>query len=921
MKQIPQEAFSAPLSLLDCHQEKRGQEPREVDRPISTPTIAKLPQVAVNVSPLHSSFDRDQYLAYQSSQSAQGLPSSNEKLSSGVTDWPSAQSIPAHVIPYQTGVVPDSQPLPGSSSYALTCSGSATESSLFRSHQEHNNSSVRDTRDSSIASFFPTSAGELSDPIEDFSSPVTIVDKDSAEHSKTSRSVPVHSPNKGSILSLATFLPSALNTSKFDHHERAKTNPSHRTVSRLGASKGPEQRAKFTFSSAFQPLAQGISSLVAIRNSFSKARSLSSNQSPTPKNSSEKATSNEQDTEFRTQVSLPESWQSAQRAACPSGVESQQSSGDPEVFASQPIPPEDHNSSLKDPLEGVESQSKGLESSASSREEKEALRRSQETKSSILSHRDPNSQRERNFSLGQFQKDIVIASIESNDVTIIEISNSLAFAPSHVSPVLESRAQPRRATPFQESLSGHSRMASSPPLVSEPRALSSTPTGMSLGDRLRKMRADSAAGATNQKASREPSLTTRDSKSPSVIPKPQTQEGVGDSRLEVQPLEVPVSIPVTQPPSQPASHAPLHPSKLSLHKEMSVTPAAKLLDLSQLGPMEFAVSLPMHSRVRDQYKRAVNLYADEIAKFVKESCSNDSLVEPNQKMVDRVNNICIHTDLDNFGTPTQEDAGPGEVASWAVRCSSKFAFLKHLIDAMRDQDHHISIIAQAGKRLDTIEAFLKASHVVYDRPDNFSRSSPDNTQGNLQFSLIASGVEGSSALPKAASGVIAFDGSFNARDHQITALRRHIFNVDQLSPVIHLLVHSSAEHIERCLPSSMTGLERLRAAVSYVTQTRLDVGVLVEEDPSPEDAAKMVATFIEAGGGEGQWALPQMRALEVLEILESSQDKSTTRLETQTTEGQIFAQSPATLKRPAVSTIKSRARKSLFVNANEHRMI
>lgn len=76
------------------------------------------PSLFVQLSP-HSSFDRDLYIAYQSSLSTQGtLPSVLEHSDSGLGESFSEPDIP----PPRTfeGIVPDSQSLPGSSSYIPT---------------------------------------------------------------------------------------------------------------------------------------------------------------------------------------------------------------------------------------------------------------------------------------------------------------------------------------------------------------------------------------------------------------------------------------------------------------------------------------------------------------------------------------------------------------------------------------------------------------------------------------------------------------------------------------------------------------------------------------------------------------------------------------------------------------------------------
>ncbi len=94
----------------------------QIERSLTTQSpvfsTSSRPSLFVQLSP-HSSFDRDLYIAYQSSLSTQGtLPSVLEPSDSGLGESFSEPDTP----PPRTfeGIVPDSQSLPGSSSYIPT---------------------------------------------------------------------------------------------------------------------------------------------------------------------------------------------------------------------------------------------------------------------------------------------------------------------------------------------------------------------------------------------------------------------------------------------------------------------------------------------------------------------------------------------------------------------------------------------------------------------------------------------------------------------------------------------------------------------------------------------------------------------------------------------------------------------------------
>lgn len=435
-------------------------------------------------------------------------------------------------------------------------------------------------------------------------------------------------------------------------------------------------------------------------------------------------------------------------------------------------------------------------------------------------------------------------------------------------------------------------MASPAPKLSQPIAMPAAPGGTSLREKLRNMRASSAASMAAKRA-KEATQSARSTKSPSIIPEKAPHQEIGDDRLEVQSLDIPMVL----RSSQSDQHAPLQPSKLAIHREMSEQRVATTLETPRLGKMEFIVPLPMHTRVRDQYVSTIHYYRQAIESFMLDERPNRELLDLMQTMIKRVNQVTVHIDLENEGALTQQDVSPEDEATWAENCSTKFQFLRHFFEAAHQQDKHVAILAQPGRSLDIIETFLKGRRMLYNRPDVLSSSDPSTAKGPMQVSLIATGEEGATTVPRGADVVIAFDSSFSARDPQVKTLRAHMVNAGQMSPVVHLIVYSSAEHINHCLANPLNGLDRLKALVRCVTETRREVGVLLPDEAGPAAAAEEVAAFIEAGGMEGHWTLPSIRGIEGVQVIETSQDpESSTQSGTQ----HDIAASPALLKRPLV---------------------
>ena len=422
----------------------------------------------------------------------------------------------------------------------------------------------------------------------------------------------------------------------------------------------------------------------------------------------------------------------------------------------------------------------------------------------------------------------------------------------------------------------------------------------SLRERLKEMRATSRANATSRRSSLDQRESRSDTKSPSLIPeKVDAHVQQEQSRLEVRPLKVPVDLPLPTLPMravQPPPHTPTFPSKLSFHTEVSYPQkSAATLIPTHLKEMEFVIPLSMSPRVRDQYVSTINYYQKEIETFMKVETPSDEIVGKVRVMLDRVKQVTTHVDLDGGGGVSQGSPGHEEAldeAVWAETCSAKFLFLRHFLNPLRLHDVHIAIVARPGQLHDIIETFLIGTGIKYNRPATVSRSKP-GIKGRMDVTLIASGEEGASALPKPANIVIAFDSSFNSQDVQVGILRGHLVNVGQLCPVIHLLVYKSAEHIERCIPESMNSIERLRRIVSCIIQTRHDVGQLLSDEAGTAAVAEEVVAFVEAGGQETNWTFPCIRPIDDVEGIDSQDPESLNQSGQLATEQNMYAQTLA----------------------------
>ena len=497
----------------------------------------------------------------------------------------------------------------------------------------------------------------------------------------------------------------------------------------------------------------------------------------------------------------------------------------------------------------------------------------------VLTQRDPNSQSGKTAHSAQLKEDILVTSIESPDFVAEDISTFLRGpAPSQLPEILDSDIPQRPKTPSELDMSDELQTMTG--AATQNTLLRSMSTGPGLREKLKNMRAASAAEAAARKANHESSAIVRSSKSPSIIPEPVSQVSTGDSRLEVRKIEVPLP----QRASQNNLHTPANPSKLHLHKETSQLPPNTPAGDPRLGYMEFVVPLPAPSRIKDQYVQLLDSYRTTIKRFHDDDSMDKDLTSTIEHMLDRLNNITTHIDLDNDTTMMQQDVTSSVQVTWAVDSSGKFQFLQQLLRGLYHNSLKIVIVAKGGRLSDLLEMFLKGLRVTYYRVDTGAKSGfVPGTTSNLMITLIPSEYGAPPSMPVPVDLIVAFDASTDREISELQGVRKYHSNNGLLVPVVHLMVYASVEHISYCLPPSTSGINFLKMIVECVTRNREEIGKLLPEEYNPVAAADEVAAFINAGGLERMWILPKIRPIDIDLVASGQTAYSTASSETQST--------------------------------------
>jgi hypothetical protein len=281
--------------------------------------------------------------------------------------------------------------------------------------------------------------------------------------------------------------------------------------------------------------------------------------------------------------------------------------------------------------------------------------------------------------------------------------------------------------------------------------------------------------------------------------------------------------------------------------------------MPNLKPMEHIVLLPLIPMIRDIYDNIIIKHKTPINGFLKNDGVHVTFIEQMDTMINELKMLSDHQDLITDISSTQQSESDDIKAKWAMACSSKCLFLQQFLEKTRPADKHVVIFARPGRMLDIIESILRKYNYVYNRPDRPSQSD-SNTFGLLKVTLLTTAeVEGGlphNYIHNRADVVIAFDDTFSGKsEHYSKYLRTSLFESGKLAPLISLVVASSAQHIEFCLPRNINPIERKLWLVDIVTQTRKKVGQLDENYPAPEEAAAAVVHYLHNVGNGSEWPL------------------------------------------------------------------
>ncbi|PYH96130.1 HDA1 complex subunit [Aspergillus ellipticus CBS 707.79] len=328
----------------------------------------------------------------------------------------------------------------------------------------------------------------------------------------------------------------------------------------------------------------------------------------------------------------------------------------------------------------------------------------------------------------------------------------------------------------------------------------------------------------------------------------------------------------------------IQPSALSVMHTEDTIPGSVYL-----GPSEFAIPLPMDSRVKDDYEKVLTSESQSIRNFLNITSSQTEIPENQEQLVstinqvlERLSNVTTHPDLNVVEHIKDSESDVQKEAAWAEYSSAKFLLLGYLLQVATMHDIHLVITVNGEKSQRVVERYLLGKGLMYTRPRQ-EMGSGTNVEVSLIKESLSFGVQstvndGVMETYKAPSAIIALDPSFNAKSPTVEHMRTTFARNGNLLPVIRLMVSNSSEHIGLCFPG-LPELERLRLLIQYTTRLRNSVGDLQDDALGVNEDAEELLSCLESDNFNAHWSLPHVEPLLILspEELESTQQELQSR--------------------------------------------
>ncbi|KAJ5134489.1 hypothetical protein N7526_005854 [Penicillium atrosanguineum] len=325
-----------------------------------------------------------------------------------------------------------------------------------------------------------------------------------------------------------------------------------------------------------------------------------------------------------------------------------------------------------------------------------------------------------------------------------------------------------------------------------------------------------------------------------------------------------------------ASMQTIQPSALTVENVEDAPPGSV-----RLGPSEFAITLPMDSRVKDDYEKVLTGAAFSMREFFLSFSPTSQVSETERRQLlpkmhevtARFNNVSTHPDLNIPQHCQYNDSELEQEASWAEYSSAKFLFLKYWIELANAHDLHVILEVRGDMKQNILERYLLGKGFSYTKPRAELGDSVEISMAKGSLSFGIHGNDGVQELFKSPCAIFALDTSFDPRSPSVQHIRTTYTRNGSLLPVIWLLVANTCEHIGRCLPD-LSESERLRLLLQETAHLHEDVGDLQDDALGVHEDVEEILGYL--SDSLASWTLPTIEPLHFIsqEELDSSDPSS-----------------------------------------------
>ncbi|KAL4964419.1 uncharacterized protein BDV14DRAFT_174987 [Aspergillus stella-maris] len=404
---------------------------------------------------------------------------------------------------------------------------------------------------------------------------------------------------------------------------------------------------------------------------------------------------------------------------------------------------------------------------------------------------------------------------------------------------------------------------------------SSQVEGLTPREKMRNLWAGLGEKSTAEKLQTEPSATPSSVGDIEASEPPQIPETVAPLSVRIDKENSHLDIPKESIPE--TSLEPVQSQEPDIEAFQTIHPSALTMSYAEqrapgtlhLGPSEFAVPLPMDSRVKDDYERVLfngspDVYALIDTDLSQDNLDSEALVSSMQQVLERLSNAATHPDINV--AQHMKDAEPNfqQEAAWADYSSAKFLLLSCLIEAASEVDLHLVVAVRAEKTRKVVERYLQGKGFSYTRPREEMGTGTNvevsMIKGTLSFGIQTAQSEGIVETYKAPSALIALDSSLNIKSPSVEHMRTTFARDGHLLPVLRLLVASTSEHVELCFPGPSTP-EHLSLLLRYSVALSDVVGDVQDDAFGVRENAKEIMTCLLSDNFNAHWPLPEVEPL------------------------------------------------------------